>query len=133
MIGVGGIAGFGNVDLSAWLGLNAVGSLASTATAPTSGPSATALVPTSLDQPLQVLLQLLQQFSLTEILLALLLASSTSQCRRSHEHDGTTDGFVMFALASALIQQGTFHQLADQTSFVPVASAATGMTVNVAG
>jgi hypothetical protein len=133
MIGVGGIAGFGNVDLSAWLGLNGVGSLASTATAPTSGLSATALAPTSLGQPLQVLLQLLQQFSLTEILLALLLASSTSRCRHSHEHDGTTDGFAVFALASALIQQGTFHQLAGQMSFVPATSAATGMTVNVAG
>lgn len=133
MIGVGGIAGFGNVDLSAWLGLNGVASLASAATAPTSGPSGADLALTGVRQPLQMLLQLLQQFSLTEILLALLLASSTTRCRRSHEHCDNTDGFAVFALASALIQQGTFNQLANETLFVPAATATTGMTLNVAG
>ena len=80
MSGIGGIGDLGNVDLSAWIGLNGIGSV--TNSAAVSAPMAGSVESVGLNSSLQFLVQALQQFSLAEILLALLLTSNTRRCSR---------------------------------------------------
>jgi hypothetical protein len=134
MIEVGGASGFANVNLSAGMGLNLINGLPmSSAASAVSGPTAAAIAPAAMSINLQTLVQMLQQFSLAEILLALLLASTPRRCDRDHDHTAGTDSLAAFALASALLQQGSFHSPQSPATFVSSVNVPSGTTLNVAG
>ena len=131
MIGIGGL---GSVDLSAWIGLSGVNNVAGAAAAPAvSAPMTDPVASVGLSTNLQVLVQTLQQFSLAEILLALLLASNARRCDRRHEDHSAIDGLAAFALATALSQQGSLKGNIDVASLVTAVGGQSAMMVNVAG
>lgn len=134
MSGIGGIGGLGSVDLSAWIGLSGINNVAGTSAASAvSAPMADAITSVGLGTNLQVLVQTLQQFSLAEIMLALLLASNARRCERRHDAHTSTDGLAAFALASALNQQVSLKGNIDATSLVTAVGGQSAMMVNVAG
>lgn len=134
MIGIGGL---GSVDLSAWVGLgginNVAGATAASAAPAVSTPMTDGVASVGLSTNLQVLVQTLQQFSLAEIMLAVLLASNARRCDKRHEDHSATDGLAAFALAAALSQQGTLKGSADVASLVAAVGGQSAVMVNVAG
>lgn len=130
MSGIGGIGDLGNVDLSAWIGLNGIGSV--TNSAAVSAPMAGSVESVGLNSSLQFLVQALQQFSLAEILLALLLTSNTRRCDRRCE-DSAASGLAAFALASTVTQLIALKGDPSSRLFVPAVAGSSAPMVNVAG
>lgn len=131
MIGIGGL---GSVDLSAWIGVGGINNVAGTTAAPAvSAPMTDAIASVGVNTNLQVLVQTLQQFTLAEILLAVLLATNARRCDKRHEDHSGTDGLAAIALATALIQQGTLRGSADLSSSVAAVGGQSAVMVNVAG
>lgn len=134
MAGIGGIGGLGGVDLSALMGLNGIGSLAGTSAAPAvSAPMATAVTALGMNANLQALVRVLQQYNMAEILMAMLLASNSRQCERSHEDHPATNGLAAFALVSALSQSPNAAAQFETTATVTAVGAQSATLVNVAG
>lgn len=131
MLGIGGV---GSVDLSAWIGLSGINNVPGPTAAPAvSAPMTDVVASVGLSANLQVLVQTLQQFSLAEILLALLLASNARRCDRRHEELAATDGLAALALATALSQQVNLEGHIDVASLVTAVGGQSAMQVNVAG
>lgn len=132
MNGIGGITGFSNVDLAGWLGLNGVSGVVATPVQQSSVSSTTALLAAAgVGGSLQLLVQVLQQFSVAEVLLALLLSSNLRSCDRRHDHSSAIEGLAAFALTSALIDSGLVH--GTQATKVSSTAATSGMTLNIVG
>jgi hypothetical protein len=135
MSGIGGIGGLGSVDLSAWIGLSGINYVAGTSAASAvSAPLADAITSVGVSTNLQVLVQTLQQFSLAEIMLAMLLALNARRCEeRRHDAHAATDGLAAFALATALSQQASLKGNINVNSLVTAVDGQSAMMVNVAG
>lgn len=134
MSGIGGIGGLGSIDLSAWFGLNGINNVAGTSAAsPVSAPMADAVASVGLGTNLPALVQMLQQFSLAEVMWALLLASNMRRCERRHDAHPATAGLAAFAVASALSQQVSLKANIDATSLVTAVGGQSAMMVNIAG
>lgn len=132
MNGIGGITSFGNVDLAGWLGLNGVSGVAATPVPQTSVSSTTALLAAAgVGGNLQLLVQVLQQFSIAEVLLALLLASNLRTCDRRHDHSSAIEGLAAFALTSALLSSGLAH--GTRSAQLSSTTATAGTTLNIVG
>ncbi len=136
MLGVGGIGGMdmSGVDLSAWVGMSGVSSVAGAMAAPSvNAPQPAQVASVGMGTNLQTLVQTLQQFSQAEIMLALFLAFNARHCEQRHAHHSALDGLTAFALAATLSQQTSVPGNIDMASMVPSVSGQAALSINVAG